>query len=276
MIRHKTTSVLLLVMALAGCNTETMGTSLSNPASPLALAASTSRLLSEMRCFVTDGQSSAALPSLAAFSLARDGQVSTQAFSRPDLARSIVSAGNNNILKKARYMEYVRAVTSNEQAAIALVRRMRAVENACFDSVARLGSGDYQRLKAMAPNQRVNTGRRVITARQAIAERDEAVRRLRRSQAIGLQLYDNILSDIQKGRTTESVVSAALGTTAPRVPQPSLQSAPRQPAPSSQASPNLPPQRSEGRTQQIAPPVVTEADRSFDRLYEAYQRGLIG
>lgn len=276
MIRHKTTSVLTLVMALAGCNAETMGTSLSNPASPLALAASTSRLPSEMRCFVTDGQSSAALPSLAAFSLARDGQVSTQAFGRPDLARSIVSAGNNNILKKARYMEYVRAVTSNEQAAIALVRRMRAVENACFESTARLGSGDYQRLKAMAPNQLVDTGRRVITARQAIAERDDAVGRLRRSQAIGMQLYDNIISDMQKGRTTQSVTAAALGTAVPGAPQ-----APRQPAPAGlPASPGSPAQRSESRPQPPAPvpilPVVTEADKSFDRLYEAYQRGLIG
>ena len=109
----------LLIASLSGCSVDVRGSSNSNPAHTLIASNQINRIPEPLQCFVRDPQGAGVLPTFGAFAFVRDGKISANAFEHPEIARTIM-ASNNNILKKARYLEYVRAITNNDQEAIAL------------------------------------------------------------------------------------------------------------------------------------------------------------
>ena len=159
---------------------------------------------------------------------------------------------------------------------------MQSQADKCFDSIQQIGRDNYRRARSANPNQRFNTGRRVITARQLVAEFEEAYARAQLSQSISRQLYDNILTDLRNGRTTESVRLAALGDTKtqPRretFPRPQLDPLPQpvpQPGALNETAPATEPATERSPAPRTAGPL--EADREFDDLMEVFERGLLG
>lgn len=264
--------------SLAGCVSTTSNTEDGRPqvGNPAIVSREINRLESGLQCFVRDPASSQyAMPSFGAFAFVRDGQLSSSAFARPDLAR-LIMASDNNLQKKARMLEYVRAVTKNDQQAIDLVTRVRNQAARCFQGVLDLRDDPQQRrLRSLSPGTLVNTGSRVATAGELVREFDEGYARVRRSRDISAQLYDNIILELRRGRTTESVFLAAVGpepaTVVPQAvaPQATQPVVPRVAQPPRVVAPNPP------------PPVLSDPlDNRFASLMndfdEINSRGLVG
>jgi hypothetical protein len=274
---------ILIVASLSGCvSTSTTDVSKVPQGSPAVAARAISGLPSGLQCFVRDpGSSAYAMPSFGAFAFVRDGRLSASAFARPDLAR-LVMASNNDLLKKARLIEYVRAVTRSDQEAIALLIRVRDADYRCNEKVLDLRDHpDQRRLRSLPPGTPVNTGSRVATAGQLVSEFERGYNRVRSSRDLSRKLYDNVIQDLRRGRTTESVFLAAVGpapggkTSQPSTPA-EIQSV--SPGPAALPPPPAATQPPRAVTPRPTPPVIPNpGDREFARIMNDLEsRGLVG
>lgn len=178
------------------------------PVSPEYIGATTSL---PSQCFVPLAtNSSKLLPTLGIFGALRDGKISGRLVENPGLASQVL-ATESDLEVKARYLEYLRSVTSSNEEAIRLVRRSIASTDQCYEAGIAPLAGELRRLQAMHPNQRVNTGTRVEEAGALVREGYKVLRDARALQQINRALYENIISELRRGRSVESVRQAASG-----------------------------------------------------------------
>ena len=208
--------IALLCVSISACTTTDSFSSPTAIGNPSIVNREVSRLAPDLQCFVrSDSPSPFVLPSIYAFSSLRNGRISASAFERPDLARGVME-GSNNILRKARFMEYVRAITNNDVEAAALVASVRDQVDRCFRQNLSVSEGYMRQLRSVPPNSLVNSGSRVASAAQLLREFEVAVRAATRSIDLSRELYNNVIQELRRGRTTESVFSAAVAPRSPR------------------------------------------------------------